>query len=355
MKIVSIVGARPQFIKCAPVSEELRKNNEEILIHTGQHYDYEMSKVFFDQLGIHKPDYNLGVGSASHGKQTGMMLVEIEKVLIDEKPDFILVYGDTNSTLAGALASVKLHIPIGHVEAGLRSFDKTMPEEINRILTDHISKLLFAPTKTAVENLKREGITKGVHLTGDVMCDALFYGLKIAEKSKILGELDAKPKEYFLTTIHRQSNTENAENLSNILDALSSINEKVIFPIHPRTMKFMEDLGLKKKAGKNIVITKPIGYFDFIWLEKNAKKILTDSGGIQKEAYLLKVPCITLRENTEWIETVDDKWNVLVGSDKEKILDAVENFKPREKQQNFFGDGHASEKIASIIKQYLLN
>jgi len=355
MKIVSIVGARPQFIKEYAVSKAIRNICDYVLVHTGQHYDFEMSQIFFDQLSISEPDYNLEIGSALHGEQTGKMLIKIESVLVKEKPDFVLVYGDTNSTLAGALAAKKLHIPVGHVEAGLRSFDKTMPEEINRILTDHASKLLFAPTKTAVENLKREGITEGVHLTGDVMYDALFYSLKIAEKSKILKELNAKPKEYFLTTIHRQSNTDNAENLSNILDALSSISEKVIFPIHPRTMKFMENHGLKKKVEKNIVITKPVGYFDFIWLEKNAKKILTDSGGIQKEAYLLKVPCITLRENTEWIETVEDKWNVLVGSDKEKILDAVKNFQPKEKQRNFFGEGHASENIASILKQHLLN
>jgi UDP-N-acetylglucosamine 2-epimerase len=355
MKIVSIVGARPQFIKEYAVSKAIRNICDYVLVHTGQHYDFEMSQIFFDQLGISEPDYNLEIGSAPHGEQTGKMLIKIESVLVKEKPDFVLVYGDTNSTLAGALAAKKLHIPVGHVEAGLRSFDKTMPEEINRILTDHASKLLFAPTKTAVKNLKREGITGGVHLTGDVMYDALSYSLKIAEKSKILKELDAKPKEYFLTTIHRQSNTDNLENLSNILDALSSISEKVIFPIHPRTMKFIENHGLKKKVGKNIVITKPVGYFDFIWLEKNAKKILTDSGGMQKEAYLLKVPCITLRENTEWIETVEDKWNILVGSDKEKILDAVKNFQPKDEQQNFFGEGHASEKIASIIKQHLLN
>jgi UDP-GlcNAc3NAcA epimerase len=203
MKIVSIVGVRPQFIKCAPVSEELRKKNEEILVHTGQHYDYELSKVFFDQLGIHKPDYNLGVGSASHGKQTGMMLVEIEKVLIDEKPDFVLVYGDTNSTLAGALASVKLHIPIGHVEAGLRSFDRSMPEEINRVLTDHASDILFAPTKTAVDNLKNEGICNSVFLVGDVMFDILKRSIKTAENSQILKKLDIVPREYFLATIHR--------------------------------------------------------------------------------------------------------------------------------------------------------
>ena len=351
MKVVSVVGARPQFIKAFAMFKEIRKNYEDVLIHTGQHYDYELSKVFFDQLGIPEPNYNLGVGSGNQGKQTGKMLTKIEEVLLNEKPDFVLVYGDTNSTIAGALASIKLHIPVGHIEAGLRSFDRNMPEEINRVLTDHCSDLLFSPTQTGVDNLKQEGITKGVHLTGDVMYDVLLRNLKIAEKSRILEELNVKTKEYFLTTAHRQSNTDNAENLSNILDALSKINEKVIFPIHPRTLKFINNHGLKGKIGKNIVITKPIGYFDFIWLEKNAKKILTDSGGMQKEAYMLKVPCITLRENTEWIETVEDGWNVLVGSSKEKILNAVNTFQPQEKQRKIFGNGHASKNIVKILDE----
>ena len=355
MKILSIVGARPQFIKEYAVSKAIKNICDYILVHTGQHYDFEMSQVFFEQLCISEPDYNLGIGSGPQGEQTGKMLIKIETVLLKERPDLVLVYGDTNSTLAGALASTKLLIPVGHVEAGLRSFDKTMPEEINRILTDRSSQLLFAPTKTAVEILKREGITKGVYLTGDVMYDALLFNLKIAENSKILQKLNATSKEYFLTTIHRPSNTDNVKNLSTILDALSVIDDKVIFPIHPRTANFIKKYGLKKNIGKNIVMIKPVGYFDFIWLEKNAKKILTDSGGIQKEAYLLKVPCITLRDTTEWIETIEDKWNVLVGADKEKLLNAVKNFSPKEKQRNLFGDGHASEKIAAIIKQYLLN
>jgi UDP-N-acetylglucosamine 2-epimerase (non-hydrolysing) len=354
MKVLSIVGARPQFIKEYVVSKAIRNFFDYVLVHTGQHYDFEMSQIFFNQLGISEPDYNLGLGSGSQGEQTGKMLVQIERVLKKEKPDLVLVYGDTNSTLAGALTSAKMLIPVGHVEAGLRSFDRTMPEEINRILTDHTSQLLFVPTKTAKELLKHEGITKGVHLTGDVMYDALLYNLKIAEKSKILQDLDVRPKEYFLTTIHRPSNTDNVKNLSGILDALSGIDEKVIFPIHPRTAKFIVTYGLKKKIGKNIVMIKPVGYFDFIWLEKNAKKILTDSGGIQKEAYLLKVPCITLRENTEWVETIEDKWNILTGADREKILHAIMNFQPTQKQRNIFGDGHASEKIARIVKQYLL-
>jgi UDP-N-acetylglucosamine 2-epimerase len=355
MKILSIVGARPQFIKEYVVSKAIKKFFDYVLVHTGQHYDFEMSQIFFNQLGISEPDYNLGLGSGLQGEQTGKMLIKIENVLKKEKPDLVLVYGDTNSTLAGAISSAKLLIPVGHIEAGLRSYDRTMPEEINRILTDHSSQLLFTPTKTAEEILKREGITKGVHLTGDVMYDALLHSLKIAEKSKIVQELNVQPKEFFLTTIHRPSNTDNVKNLSSILNTLSSIDEKVIFPIHPRTAKFIDNYGLKKKIGKNIVMIKPVGYFDFIWLEKNAKKILTDSGGIQKEAYLLKVPCITLRENTEWIETIEDKWNILTGADGKKILDAIKNFEPKQKQRDLFGNGHASEKIALLVKQYLLN
>ncbi len=352
MKIVSIVGARPQFIKCAPVSKELRKKNHEILIHTGQHYDYELSKVFFDQLGIPEPDYNLEVGSASHGKQTGKMLVEIEKVLVDEKPDVVLVYGDTNSTLAGALASVKLHVPIGHVEAGLRSFDRNMPEEINRVLTDHASDLLFVPTQTAVNHLKKEGISQGVFLVGDVMYDVLKQSLPLAKKSQILKTLSIQPKEYYLATIHRPSNTDTTENLSTITKALSSADKQVIFPIHPRTKHFIKEHELERSIGQNVKMIPPVSYFDFLWLEQNAEKILTDSGGIQKESYLLKVPCITLRENTEWVETIQDGWNILVGTDKEKIRDAIENFNPTGVQRDLFGTGDASTKIVKILEDY---
>jgi UDP-N-acetylglucosamine 2-epimerase (non-hydrolysing) len=353
MKIVSIVGARPQFIKASVVSRGIREKFKEILCHTGQHYDYEMSKVFFDQLRIPEPEYNLGVGSEYQGEQTGKMLTEIEKVLLKEKPDFVLVYGDTNSTIAGALAAVKMHIPVGHVEAGLRSFDKSMPEEINRILTDHSSDFLFAPTQTAVNNLKREDITKGVYLTGDVMYDVLLNNLKIAEKSDILKKIGIKPGKYLLTTIHRQSNADNKENLSNILEALSETDKKFVFPIHPRTEKMINQYKLKNKIGKNIIITKPVGYFDFLWLQKNSLKILTDSGGIQKEAYLLKIPCITLRENTEWVETINDGWNILVGSNKKRILNAINNFKPTHIQKKVFGDGNASKKIIKILTKDL--
>ena len=351
MKIVSIIGARPQFIKCSPISKELRKDHEEILIHTGQHYNYEMSKLFFDELGIPKPDYNLGVGSGPHGEQTGKMLIEIDKVLLKEKPDLVLVYGDTNSTLAGALVAVKLQITVGHIEAGLRSFDKSMPEEINRVLTDHCSDFLFTSTETGMKNLREEGLEKNAYLTGDVMYDALLHNIKIAEKTKILEKIGVKSKDYYLATIHRPSNTDSVKNLSTILESFSEIGKKIIFPVHPRAMKFIKNNNLDKIISKNIKMVKPVGYLDFIWLEKNTKKILTDSGGIQKEAYMLKIPCITLRENTEWIETVEDGWNVLVGNDKQKILDAVNNFEPAEKQNNHYGNGNASKKIKKIIDE----
>lgn len=349
MKVASIVGARPQFIKAAPVSKEIRKEHEEILIHTGQHYDYHLSKIIFDDLNVPEPDYNLNIGSFSHGEQTGRMLIELEKVLLQIRPDLVLVYGDTNSTLAGALAASKLQIPLGHIEAGLRSFDRSMPEEINRILADHASNILFAPTKKALDNLTREGINNGVYLTGDVMYDALLYNIKIAERSQVLEKLDLDPKEYMLATVHRQSNTDNPENLASILDAFSELDKRIIFPLHPRTEKFIKSHGLEKMIDRNITITRPLGYLDFLWLEKNAAKILTDSGGVQKEAYILKVPCITLRDSTEWVETVEDGWNVLTGADKNSIIERARTFEPIGNQGNVFGDGKASKKICDII------
>jgi len=265
-----------------------------------------MNKVFFDELRIPEPDYHLGVGSGSHGYQTGEILKRTEEVLLKEAPDLVLVFGDTNSTLAGALAASKLHIKIGHIEAGLRSFDRRMPEETNRVLTDHCSDLLFCPTETAVENLKTEGIENGVYLTGDVMVDALQENIKIAEqKSKILDRLSLKPEAYYLATIHRPENTDDFEKLKSIVDAFCEI-KKLVFPCHPRTEKLLKQCGLWDMLTKKIKVIKPVGYLDMLILEKNAKKILTDSGGIQKEAYILKVPCITLRENTEWVETIED-------------------------------------------------
>ena len=351
-KIVSIVGTRPNSIKYAPLSGKIRKEFDEILIHTGQHYDYEMNKVFFDGLKIPEPDYHLEIGSGSHGYQMGEMMRGIEEVLIKEKPDLILVFGDTNSTFAGALASSRLNISVGHIESGLRSFDKSMPEEINRVLTDHCSDLLFCPTETAVGNLRDEGICDGVYLTGDVMVDTLNYNKKIAEKSDILDKLGLESREYLVATIHRVSNTDNKKHLKDIVNALCEIDELIVFPMHPRAEKFLRMFGVYNQLEKHVDIIKPLGYHDFMKLMSNSKKILTDSGGIQKEAYLLKVPCVTLRENTEWVETIEDGWNVLAGVDRERIVKLVTEFEPKGKQRNIFGVGNASENILRILRDY---
>jgi UDP-N-acetylglucosamine 2-epimerase (non-hydrolysing) len=352
MKIISIVGARPQFIKCAPVSRELRKEHEEILVHTGQHYDPEMSDIFFEDLQIPKPDYHLDVGSGSHGKQTGAILERVEDVLLKEIPNLVLVYGDTNSTLAGALAAAKLHIPVAHVEAGLRSFDRTMPEEINRIVTDHVSNLLLCPTQTSVHNLAKEGITQGVHMVGDVMVDALRHNTILAEKkSQIIKELGLKKGNYFVATVHRQSNTDDRKNLSAIIEAFKYSEKTVIFPVHPRTKKYLREYGLLHSLSDTIRCIEPLGYFDMLHLMKHAKKILTDSGGIQKEAYVMGIPCITLRENTEWIETLTGGWNVLVGADTRKILAAVIADVRTSSDNTIFGKGDAAKRIAEVVKE----
>ncbi len=353
MKVLTVVGARPQFIKAAPVSKALRNAGiEEYIVHTGQHYNYEMSQVFFEEMGIPKPDVNLGVGSGSHGWQTGQMLIRIEEVLLAEKPDWVLVYGDTNSTLAGAVAAVKLHISIAHVEAGLRSFNREMPEEHNRVLTDHCADLLFCPTQTAVDNLAKEGITENIHLVGDTMYDAVRQSVEIARRdSTILQDLGLRPKGYLLATVHRPYNTDVPENLRNILAAFAEIEEPVIFPIHPRTRKKISGLNLtnSKFKGRNPIFIDPVGYLDMLILEQNARVILTDSGGVQKEAYWFKVPCITLRSETEWVETVEAGWNVVVGSDHEKIVDAVISFKPGDYHPDLYGDGRGAERIVETL------
>jgi UDP-N-acetylglucosamine 2-epimerase (non-hydrolysing) len=350
MKLASIIGARPQFIKCAPLSHTIRREHEEIILHTGQHYDPGMSDVFFDELGIPRPDYNLGIGSGTHGEQTGRMLIEIEKILVKEQPDLVMVYGDTNSTLAGALAASKLHIRVAHVEAGLRSFDRTMPEEINRVLTDHISDLLFCPTRTAVTNLANEGITDHVYNVGDVMVDALEKNRKIAEeRSTIITDLDLTPDEFMVATVHRPSNTDNKENLSSIVKAFCSTGETIVFPVHPRTEKYLREYGLFDTLCEHVRAIPPVGYLDMLKLMAYSGKILTDSGGIQKEAYMLGVPCVTLRENTEWVETVEDGWNVLVGADYGKIVDAIMGFEGAGRQSGVFGRGDASERILEIL------
>jgi UDP-N-acetylglucosamine 2-epimerase len=348
MKILSVVGARPQFVKCAPVSRELRKVHEEVLVHTGQHYDYLLSEVFFRDLEIPAPDYHLEIGSGSHGVQTGRMLAAIEEVIGKEEPEIVLVYGDTNSTLAGALAAAKVHVPVAHVEAGLRSFDRRMPEEVNRVLTDHCSDLLFCPTETAVANLAAEGITRGVHLTGDVMVDALQENLALAKER---ATVDLPATGYFLATVHRASNTDDPVALRAIMAAFALLEAPVIFPVHPRTRKKFAEYGIR--PAENVRIVEPLPYFDMLAALAGARAVLTDSGGVQKEAYILEVPCVTLRENTEWVETLEDGWNVLVGADAGRIVaEAGRAGDARRGHAARFGDGHAAERIAAIIREF---
>ncbi len=345
MKIASIVGARPQFIKAAVIGKAVAKRNdaEEIVIHTGQHYDENMSKIFFDELEIRKPDFNLGVGSASHAEQTAKMLIEIEKVLLEIKPDWVVLYGDTNSTIAGALAAAKIHMKTAHVEAGLRSFNMRMPEEINRILTDRISNALFAPTQNAMDLLAKEGLSENAYLSGDVMFDSILFYEKLAEEKYSVEEITSL-NEFYLATVHRAENTDYPERLQNIFSAFSELDAPVIVPLHPRTKKLLQNI----KYSDNVKIIEPVSYLKMVLLLKNAKKVLTDSGGLQKEAYFLKKPCITLRDETEWIETLEGNWNFIVGADKDKILEkiAVTEFA---EQSNAFGDGRAGEKIIDYL------
>jgi UDP-GlcNAc3NAcA epimerase len=354
IEILSIVGARPQFIKAAPVSAALRREHHEFLLHTGQHYDENMSQLFFDELGIPAPDINLEIGSAPHGEQTGQMMIGIEKVLLKLAPDVVLVYGDTNSTLAGAIAAAKLCIPVAHVEAGLRSFNRQMPEEINRVLTDRVSDLLFCPTKTAMEHLNRERLAAGAHLTGDVMYDAALHFAGLAERKSPARQMEQANDDYLLLTCHRPQNTDDPAALRSIIEALIESEENVIFPVHPRTRGFLQRLRLLSQLEqcRRIRLIEPVGYLEMIRLERGARKILTDSGGVQKEAYFYKVPCITLREETEWVETVQDGWNILVGSDKGKIAQAIAAFQPSHDQGNHYGDGNAAVQIARIITEH---
>ena len=346
--IASIVGARPQFIKAFVTSRALEGKFNEVVIHTGQHYDPEMSDEVIDQLGMKLPDVNLGIGSGSHGDQTGTMLIELEKTISEVKPDCILVYGDTNSTLAGALVAAKAGIPLAHVEAGLRSYNRAMPEEINRVLTDHISDMLFCPTDAAIENLKKEGITKGVHRVGDVMYDALLHNQWMASQSlSILPDFHVEKGKFVLATVHRAGNTDDATRLKTILDALGSLPMPVIFPVHPRTRFFMGQAGLS--VNSNVSLIKPIGPIGIVELLEHANCLLTDSGGMQKEAYLLGVRCITLREETEWVETVEAGWNQLAGVDARKIQALFETWKPARERPSFYGDGRAAEKICQIL------
>lgn len=352
-KIVSVIGARPQFIKAGAISRKILENTEieEVLIHTGQHYDSKMSEVFFKELEIPSPKYNLGIGGFSHGAMTGRMIEGIEKILLEEKPNFTLVYGDTDSTLAGALASVKLQIPVIHIEAGLRSFNMQMPEEINRILTDRVSSLLFAPTKRAVENLQREGFENfdcEIVCSGDVMYDVALYYKDRAKKPNIVF-----PKEFILCTLHRAENTENLQKMKNIFEALNKISSQipVIMPLHPRTQN---KILVNNIQAENIYFIEPLGYLEMVWALQNCVMVATDSGGLQKEAYYFKKPCITLREETEWVELLEVGCNCLVGADTEKIYQAFK--KMSDINLNFdallYGNGNASQKILEVIGDF---
>jgi UDP-N-acetylglucosamine 2-epimerase (non-hydrolysing) len=348
VQILSVVGNRPQFIKSAPLSLALRERSvDEIVLHTGQHYDPELSAVFFEELELVRPRYSLETGSGTHGEQTGRMLPAIEAAVVEERPDAVLVYGDTNSTLAGALAAGKLLVPVAHVEAGLRSFDRTMPEELNRMLVDRMSSLLFCPTEVAVGNLLAEGITEGVNLVGDVMYDANLRLAPIArERSDALARAGVEPGRYLVLTLHREANVA-PEPLARIAEALGLLDEPVVFPAHPRTSSMLAQAGIALPP--NVAMIPPAGYLDFAALASQARVVLTDSGGVQKEAYWYGVPCVTLRTNTEWVETVETGWNTLVGSDVEAIVAATRSAAPKAERPHLYGDGDASAKIADLL------
>lgn len=360
-KVLTVMGARPQFVKAAPVSKALKECPVlvEVIVHTGQHYDMNMSSQFFDELEIPPPKYNLGVGSGGHGLQTGEIMKRLEPVLNKECPDMVMVYGDTNSTLAAAVTASKLRIPVGHVEAGLRSFNRSMPEEINRVVADHVSTLLFCPTRTAVQNLEKQGITSNVFNTGDVMYDvALQFSQKAEEKSSILSDLRLGKKSYILATVHRAENTDSKQRLSNIFSALKEVAQEtvVVAPLHPRARKMLRHFGLEGHL-EGILVIEPVGFLDMLSLEKNARLIATDSGGVQKEAYFHGVPCVTLRNETEWVETVEAHWNVLAKVDSvEAITNAVRaslgfsGVRPRVCE---YGQGRAAQDIVDTVESFL--
>lgn len=350
MKIASVVGARPQFIKLAPLSRLLRKDHREIIVHTGQHFDDNMSHALFHDLQLPKPDYFLNVHSGPHGEQTGRMLSKVEQAFIAEKPELVVVFGDTNSTLAGALAAAKLHIPVLHVEAGLRSYNRRMPEEINRVATDHVADHLFAPTESAIRILAREGLAERSCLTGDIMVDVLQENAAVArQRTALLKKLEVESNNFYLLTLHRPYNVDTPDVLSAMLRSLEKLDLPMVFPAHPRTQMIMETHRIAVPV--NCILTQPLGYLDFVCLESHARKIITDSGGIQKEAYLLKKPCITLRSETEWTETVEEGWNTLVAANDETLAEKVQTFNPDKPQANFLGT-RVAEKMMAYISDF---
>jgi UDP-N-acetylglucosamine 2-epimerase (non-hydrolysing)/UDP-GlcNAc3NAcA epimerase len=353
IRITTVIGNRPQFIKAAAVSRRLREHHDETLVHTGQHYDDEMSKVFFEELEVPAPDVQLGVGSGSNTAQTARMLAALEPVVADSRPDVVLVYGDTNSTLAGALAAAQALVPVAHVEAGMRSFDRAMPEELNRVLTDHASDLLFCSTETAVANLERESVAGGIHLVGDVMADvSLAFAPIAAERSTALRDRGVEPGAYVLVTAHRAGNVDDPARLERLVGLIERIPLAVVFPLHPRTATRVDDAGLRQRLEAAATVVPPLGYLDFLELTRHARAVLTDSGGVQKEAYLLETPCITLRDTTEWVETVDAGWNVLVDLDADAALEALERPEPSGARPDLYGGGHAAERIRDVLDSY---
>jgi UDP-N-acetylglucosamine 2-epimerase len=355
VRIATIVGNRPQFVKAAAVSRQLRKVHEELLVHTGQHYDDELSRIFFEELDVPAPDRELGVGSGTSAEQTAGMLSALEPVLRDWAPDLVLVYGDTNSTLAGALGAAQLRIPVAHVEAGMRSGDWAMPEELNRVLTDHASALLLCSTPTAVANLEREGAHGRVELVGDVMADvSLAFASVAVERSHALEQHGVEPGGYLLVTAHRAGNVDDPGRLRLLVELLEGLPGTAIFPLHPRTRARLEaaDLLSRLESAPGLVLTPPLGYLDFLTLARHARAILTDSGGVQKEAYLLGTPCVTLRDTTEWVETVEQGWNVLVDLDREAAFAALERKPPPGDRPELYGGGHAAERICDVLDAY---
>jgi UDP-N-acetylglucosamine 2-epimerase len=346
LKIFSIVGARPQFIKLAPLSSALSGLHQEMIVHTGQHYDYAMSEQIFKDLGIRNPDIHLEINGGNPTSQIAQMMLKLESAMLEFKPDLVIVFGDTNSTFAGAVIAAKLNIPIVHVEAGLRSYNRSMPEEVNRIVADHVSAYLFAPTQTAVDILYKEGLGEKTSFTGDIMVDTIKNSLEIAlKKSSVISELKLEDQKFNLLTLHRNYNVDDPKILEHLINELGQSEEKIIFPVHPRTRKMLDET---YSVPENILLTDPQGYFDFIVLENSAYKIITDSGGIQKEAYILKKPCITLRTETEWVETVDEKWNLLIDPSKKNIASRIASFEPPESQKEIFGR-NVTEKMIQII------